>query len=859
MKRLNTYQLPTDVEPLHYEIALRPDISTFTFTGSEIIRIRIRKPVSKIILHCLDLKLKNAALRYPRHGGFLDAKGIAFNPKMETVALSFGQRLKTGEAELCLEWEGELNDKMHGFYRTSYAVKGEKRWGAATQFEATDARRAFPGWDEPARKAAFSVTLTVPEHLTALSNMPIHKQAPSEPGWKTIVFEKTPRMSTYLLAVVVAELECLEAADRHGVPVRVWTSPGKKEQGRFALEQACHTLAYFADWFGIPYAFPKLDMVALPDFAAGAMENWGLVTYRETALLVDPKNSAAAARQRVAEVVDHELAHQWFGNYTTMQWWTDLWLNEGFASYMGPKATDHRFPEWDTWTRYVAGDYLAALHEDSLKNTHPVEVPVRNPHEIREVFDAISYSKGSVVNRMVEHYLGEANFQKGLNRYLTRYAFDNATTDDLWKSLEEVSGQPVRSMMARYTRQPGYPVLTVQEKEANGKLVLSVEQKRFLMDGGNDALNLRWQIPVGVFTRELPQPVFEYMTRKHLKLEVAVSDGGWVKLNPGQSGFYRVAYSKNLWRKLAEAVQAGSLSTVDRLGMLDDAFALTRAGYLKTSTALQILRAYQSETDFSVWTALAAILASLDNLLCRERFREKFVEMAMDLLRPIASRSGWEKKPTDGHLDLLLRALALRNLGGYGDQATIQEAQNRFERFCRRGALDPDLRQTVYSLAAENGGEQVWKDLLKIYRSTDLHEEKVRVLRAAGSFRKEELVKGLLQFSLSEEVRPQDTPIVLASAATHPPGRALAWRFLKKNWKMFVERYHGGGIGLLSRLIGISSGFTTRQNLEDVEDFFRRHRVPGTERAIKKSLELVRSNIRWLERDREDLRIFLSS
>ncbi|MBF8305033.1 MAG: puromycin-sensitive aminopeptidase [Acidobacteria bacterium] len=858
MKDRNPYLLPDEVEPNHYEIELKPNLADFTFQGSERIAVAIRRPVSKITLHALDMKIRKAQIRSPLKAEPLDARQIKPNPKRETITLDFGRKLPRGPAELLFEFESELNDKMHGFYRTSYLVDGAKRWGAATQFEATDARRAFPCWDEPARKATFSVTLRVPEHMTALSNMPVQTETRSEPGWKTITYKKTPRMSTYLLAVVIAELESLEGRDSHGVPIRVYTSPGKREQGRFALEQACHTLPYFADWFGIPYAFPKLDMVALPDFAAGAMENWGLVTYRETALLVDPKNSAEYARQRVAEVVDHELAHQWFGNYTTMSWWTDLWLNEGFASYMGPKATDHRFPEWDTWTQFVADEFLAALHQDALRNTHPVEVPVKNPHEIREVFDAISYSKGSVVNRMVEHYLGEKSFRKGLHNYLRQHAFGNAATDDLWKALEKESGKPVRAIMKGYTRQPGYPVIVAREKQSKGTLTLELEQKRFLVDGGRDSENLRWQIPLGVWTEGAAQPAFEFMKGRKHRMQIASGDGKWVKLNPGQSGFYRVAYSEELWERLTGAVRAGALPTVDRLGLLDDAFALARAGYVKTSAALRVLQAYERETDYSVWTAAAGILDSLDNLLARERVRANFAEAARKLLRPIAARQGWERRPTDGHLDVLLRSLALRNLGGYADQPTIEEARSRFARFRRTGELDPNLRQTVYSLVAENGGEAEWQELMKVYHSTDLHEEKTRVLRAAGSFRGEELIQKILAFSLSEQVRSQDTPVVLASAAGHPVGRALAWKCLKKNWKTFVERYHGGGIGLLSRLIGITSGFTERRNLEDAQDFFRRHRVLGTERAIRKSLEFIRSNVAWLERDRSDLRGYFS-
>ncbi len=858
----NPYLLPAEVLPTHYEIELKPNLADFTFQGSERIAVTIRKPVTRITLHAMDLKIRKAQVRInarpARASETLDAQRIQANQKHESITLDFGRKLPKGPAELFFEFTGELNDKMHGFYRTSYLVDGEKRWGAATQFEATDARRAFPCWDEPARKATFGVTLTVPEHMTALSNMPVRQETRSEPGWKTVAYEKTPRMSTYLLAVVVAELEFLEDRDRHGVPIRVYTSPGKREQGRFALGQACHTLAYFADWFGIPYAFPKLDMVSLPDFAAGAMENWGLVTYRETALLVDPQQSAESARQRVAEVVDHELAHQWFGNYTTMNWWTDLWLNEGFASYMGPKATDHRFPEWDTWTQFVADEFLAALHQDSLRNTHPVEVPVKNPHEIREVFDAISYSKGSVVNRMAEHYLGEKDFRGGLHNYLRKHAFANAATDDLWKALEKESGKPVRAIMKAYTRQPGYPVilakLGAKEKQSNGTLTLELEQNRFFADGRRDAEKLLWQIPLGVWTEGAAKPAFEYMKSRRHRVRIPSDNGKWVKLNPGQSGLYRVAYSEELWRRLTGAVQAGALPTVDRLGLVDDAFALARAGYVKTSAALRVLEAYGRETDYSVWTAIAGILDALDNLLARERCRPELHDTARRLLLPIAARQGWEKRPSDSHLDVLLRSLALRNLGGYGDQPTVEEARGRFASFRRSGELDPNLRQAVYSLVAENGGEAEWEELRKVYHATDLHEEKTRVLRAAGSFREADLIQKVLAFSISDQVRFQDTPIVLASAAGHSLGRALAWKCLKKNWKLFVERYHGGGIGLLARLIAIPAGFTEQRQLDDAQDFFRRHKVPGTERAVRKTLETVESNIRWLERDRKDVK-----
>ena len=864
MPSRNPYLLPLDVEPTHYDIELEPDLEKFSFTGSESISILIRKPTSRVVLHAMDLKISKVELSRPAGVAPLAPKRISLNKSKETVTLEFGKKLQKGPAELHLEFTGELNDKMHGFYRTAYAVNGKKRWGAATQFEATDARRCFPCWDEPARKATFEAAVTVPEHVVVLSNMPPRQVSKAKPGWKRVRFDRTPRMPTYLLAFVVAELECLEANDAHGVPICVWTRPGVKEQGQFALEQGCHTLAYFADWFGIPYAFPKLDMVALPDFASGAMENWGLVTYRETALLVDPVNSSQAARQRVAAVVDHELAHQWFGNYTTMEWWTDLWLNEGFASYMGPKATDHRFPAWDIWTQFLTDEYFAALHEDSLKNTHPVEVPVKNPHEIREVFDAISYSKGSVVNRMVEHYLGEDSFREGLNRYLSSHAYANATTMDLWAALEQVSGKPIKKMMAGYTRQPGYPVLMVKSRQNNGTLQLDLEQKRFLVDGGSDPKKLLWQIPVGVQTAGGTQPRFETMRTRRHRLSLDLQDGAWVKLNPGQSGFYRTAYSDELWQRLIPAIVSKTLSSVDRLGLLDDAFALARAGNWRTSSALRVLEAYRAETDFSLWMTIAGVLDSLDNLTARERFHGTFAGSACEFFRPIAAQLGWEKKASDGHLEAghleaMLRALAIRNLGGYGDKATIAEARSRFATFRKTGVLDPNLRQPVYALVAENGGAKEWGQLRKLYEASDLQEEKMRILRAAGTCRDEDVLRELLDYSLSEQVRFQDTWIVVFGAASHPLGRSLAWKFVKRHWKTFTERYLGGGLNLLNRVIGITGGFTTSAELQDAAAFFKRHPAQGIERAVNKSLEMARSNIRWLERDRNDLKIYFSA
>lgn len=855
----NPYRLSYDFEPILYTIELTPDIEKFTFSGHERIALKTKKDFSSITLHSLDLKISKAFVETGLEK--IDVKKVSFDTKMETVTFTFPKKIKASkEIQLIIHFAGELNDKMHGFYRTSYKVNGVTRWGAATQFEATDARRCFPCWDEPDRKAKFKATLTVPRHLTALSNMPaVSTELISGSALQKISYEISPIMPTYLLAFVVADLECVEAKDKNGVTIRVWTTPGKKEQGRFGLNVACHALAYFAEWFDIPYALPKLDQVALPDFASGAMENWGLVTYRETALLVDEKNSSASAKQRVAEVVDHELAHQWFGNLVTMEWWTDLWLNEGFASYMGPKAVDNQFPEWDTWTQYVVTEHLTALHDDSLKNTHPIEIDVKNPHEIREIFDHITYSKGSVVNRMLEHYLGEELFQEGLRIYLKRYAYKNAKTMDLWKALEEVSQKPVQAIMASFTRQGGYPILKVSAERKSGKAQITLSQKRFLFDGSSDPSKLQWKIPFSINAKGLSKSFQDVMTKPVYKLDLNVSDDAWIKTNPNQSGFYRTAYDKNLLKSLLKAVEDSSLSksAIEYLGIADDASALARAGVIKTSECLNILFSMKHATDYNIWVTVISSLRQIESLVA-DADLEKYQNICRDFIRLILNKMGWEERSSDSHTDILLRSLILANLGHFLDEAVIAEGRKRFEYFVKAKELAPNIRYAVYAIVAENGGVDEFEKLIHIYKKSELQEEKVRVLRALVRFKDQAVIQKVLAFALSKDVRNQDTYVILAGFGGNSTARRLNWDYVKKNWKILSDRYKGSSVSLLGHILeGSVSGFHTAKDMQEVQRFFKAHPVKGTERVRKQSLELIASNIEWLTRDQNDIRSWI--
>ncbi len=850
----NPYRLKKEIEPVLYDLVFEPDLEKFVFRASEVLEFHVLAPVSKLVLHAVDLKVLSAEISHPKHTqGKLKTRKISYDPKFETVIFDFGKRLKPGKSyRLSLRFDGVLNDQMHGFYRTSYTLRGKKCWGAATQFEATDARRAFVCVDEPEAKARFRATMTIPEGLTALSNMPVTKETRDRAAKKkTLHYGITPVMSSYLLCFVVADLEFVESRGKGGIPIRVWTTPGKKEQGRFALEAARHALTYFADWFAIPYALPKLDMVALPDFASGAMENWGLVTYRETALLVDDKNSSASAKQRVAEVIDHELAHQWFGNLVTMEWWTDLWLNEGFASYMGPKAVHDKFPEWDLWNQYVATEYFTALHDDALFSSHPIEIPVKNPHEIREIFDHITYNKGSAVNRMLEHYLGEDKFRAGLRKYLKRYEYRNAKTVDLWKALEEVSKQPVRKIMASFTKQEGYPLISADLVDGN-RLVLS--QKRFTFNGSPDRKKMAWYVPITYTSASFDRAGVFLLGSSSAAVPVSVRADAWLKVNPGQTGFYRVRYSEDLLSRLTRAVEEKKLPATDSLGILNDAFSLARSGDLSTSSVLRMLPSYREWGDYNVWLTVSGILGSVENLIEDDTLKELFFRFALELLNPVWGLCGWEPRETDSHSKLLLRSLVIGRLGHFRDLKVIQEAQARFTRFVSGKELSPNLRGAVLGIGAEHGGSREWRSLKKLYQSTSLQEEKVRVLRALTRFQDPGIVREILGFSLSDQVRAQDAYVILAGFGSNAKARTAAWKFIKSKWKKITQMYRSGSVGLLGHILeGSTAAFTEVNELKDVADFFRRHPVPGTERTRLQTLELIRANIAWKKRDRLDL------
>ena len=852
--------MPKNVKPISYRLRLEPTLDDFTFSGEESVDFEVLKPTSDVTLNCVEIAIRSSVLTL-NNGESIAPRDTVYDESQETVTLNFDATIPVGRARLEIRYTGELNDKLRGFYRSSYTdTEGRERYLATTQFEATDARRAFPCWDEPSLKATFDVTLVVPSDLVAVSNMPKASETEARPGVKAVRFAETPMMSTYLLAFVVGDLTSIEQRADNDTLIRVWTTRGREEQGRFALETSANLLVYFNDYFGIPYPLPKLDHIAIPDFAAGAMENWGAITYRETALLVDPEQSSAGTRQWVAEVIAHEMAHMWFGDMVTMSWWNDLWLNESFASWMGDKAVDHLYPEWDLWTQFLTLDTNRALSLDGLKNSHPIEQEVNNPAEIGQLFDAISYSKGASILRMLEQFLGPEDFQQGLHQYLTHHQYGNAQTQDLWDALGQASGQPVAAIMDTWVNQTGYPVLDVGVRRQDDGIDVALSQSRFVYEnilGQPEPDRSQWHVPVTVRSASDAQPASVLMEGPQATVPVIPASYGspdeWIKVNPLQTGFYRVKYPAKEFAKLTAPIQNLVLPAADRLGIQNDAYALARAGHIPATQFLAVAQAYVNETDASVCTDLASNLGGVDTLLWDEPCYPLFQAFARSIFHPIAKRIGWDARPGEGHLDALLRSTALAQLGSYEDQEALEEASTRFAHYLEEPAkVHPDIRRVVFSLAAMRGDRDTYDTIWDLQKQATLQEEKLRLLMALTDFHQTDLLDETLQRSLSEDVRVQDTISVVTSVAADRRGRDLAWQFLKSNWSEFDRRYAHGGFGLM-RLVSITSGFTTAERREDVEGFFRDNPAPAAERSIRQSLERIELSIAWLERNRAEL------
>jgi tricorn protease interacting factor F2/3 len=822
------------VFPINYDLELEPDFDKFKFIGKEKILIQT-KPTKKIVLNSAELEIKDCQIIINEK---IIRPKVRLDSKNEEIILSLPEKI-SGKAVLLIDFIGTLNDKLVGFYRSKYEYKGKEKHLATTQFEAADARRAFPCWDEPEAKATFDVSLVVDSNFTAISNMPVILK--KRLGKKTLYrFDRTPVMSTYLLYFGVGDFEFLQGKLGKTL-VRIVTTKEKKHQGKMSLEFTKQFLSYFQNYFKILYPLPKLDMIAIPDFAAGAMENWGAITFRETVLLYDPKTSSTDTLQHIAEVIAHELAHQWFGNLVTMKWWNDLWLNESFVTFMATKAVDKIYPEWDFWDQFLISEMTGGLSLDSLKSSHPINVDVKSPAEVRQIFDEISYNKGGSVLMMLEKFIGQENFRTGLHNYLKKHEYANATTEDLWTSLGSASRKPVIQMMNTWVRQMGYPIIEATVTDSKIKL----SQKRFLLESNGKTNAGNWIIPLSI---RMEDNVVTKLMKKPVTIPYR---GQWFKVNDGQKGFFRVKYDEKTLDMLGKLIEDKKISNLDRWSIHHDLVALVVSKQFPLKHYLDFVRHYEEEEDYVVLSDIVGFLNHLYVLLSGEEFWDEIKEFNQYFMRIIFQRLGWDPAKGEKSTYALLRNSVIGSLGRLGDQEIIDESKNRFSRLLKTGILNPDLRSAVYSIMAWTGDSKTHQQLIDLYRKAQTQEEKVRFLGALSNFRKEKLLTKTLAFTLSKEVRTQNLFVPVSKMISNPHGKDFVWPWIKKNWKGLVKRF-GVGNSLLNRIMGSVSVMSDMQKEKEVRLFFAKHHVLGTEMKLAQSLERIRINAKFLQNIRNE-------
>ncbi|TXG68455.1 hypothetical protein EZV62_003390 [Acer yangbiense] len=825
-------RLPKFAIPSHYDLHLKLDLSAAcTFSGTVKINLSITEKTNFLVLNANQLHVHHL-----------------WKPM---VVLVFDETLCVGEGLLGIEFSGKLNEHLKGLYRCTYVDKEVKKNMAVTQFEAADARRCFPCWDEPALKATFKITLDAPSELTALSNMPIIDEK-LDGNVKTVYFEGTPVMSTYLVAVVVGLFDHIEDTTADGVKVRAYFPVGRSDEGKFALELTIKSLDIFTKYFSTPYPLPKLDMVAVPEFAAGAMENFGLIVYRDNEMLYSDSKSTARRKQRMSIVVAHEVAHHWFGNLVTMEWWTHLWLNEGFATWVSYMATDNLFPEWNIWTNFLR-ETTGGLSLDALEQSHPVEVEVHHVHGVEQVFDDIGYRKGSAIIRMLQGYLGDDIFQKPLSSYIKKYSWKNAKTEDLWRVISEESGVNINSLMNCWTKRKGYPVIYVKSKDH----ILEFEQSQFLSSGLHG--DGEWTVPITL-------ALGSYDKRKNFLLEskfgtVDISDFFpssdetlWIKVNVEQSGFYRVMYEDRLAAQLRKAVENNCLLAIDKFGILDDMFALCEACEQPLSSLLLLMNAYRNEMDNMVLLKLIDVCYDVVNISTDAIPDPVNVlkEFFISLLQCSAGKLGWESIPGESHLDVMLRGEVFIALATFGHDKTRREARQRFQVLLNdknTPLLSADVRKAAYISVMRNSSTTNRNGFESLLKEVDAMQEKERILQSLASSPDLDIVLEVLNFLLSDEVRDQD--IIYGLAGLSLECRETAWRWLKENWDQILKKY-GSGMLLHYFVREIVTPLSSNEKAEEVEVFFGSHVNPAVYKILKQSIERIRIKARWIQSIRQE-------
>ncbi|MDO8656969.1 MAG: M1 family metallopeptidase [Nanoarchaeota archaeon] len=838
MKKVYT-NLPTTVIPSHYSLVFEPNFTTFTYKGEAAIEIDIPHPTKLIALHAKELTVHKAILLLEKDS--LAAK-IKFKESEQELHLTFPKPIK-GKATLKISFTGIHNEQMYGFYRSKYTLNGKEEYLLSTQFEAPNARAAFPCFDEPVFKATFDVTLIVDKDLVTLSNMPIKQQTPVLNNKKKVLFHTTPRMSTYLLYLGVGNFKYI-STKYNNITINVYTTPDKIQYALLPLNYTKTFLAYFEKYFDVPYPLPKVDMIAIPDFAAGAMENWGAITFREIALLGDEKTSVVI-KQNIAITIAHELAHQWFGNLVTMEWWNDLWLNESFATFMSYKAVHDAFPEWDLPLQYFENTITSAMSADQVESTHPINVVVKTPGEIDEIFDRISYDKGGSVLHMLEDFVGEDNFQKGLSQYLKKFAYKNATKDDLWNAIAQVyKNKLVVPVVEQQITLPGYPVVRVS-KDKKGYILC---QERFTLLPRK--YPQQWLLPI---TYTASDGTVKKIVLQNKKMVLSESSS-WIKLNYHQHGFYRVKYDGALLPFLGEAIASTKISALDAVGIENDLFAFMVAGEYSASEYLSFIEKYCLHAQYPLDVNVSGHLGWLFQAGYTQSFGADVRRVSSSFHRGMLGKVGWVRQKDEKNTRTILRSMCLASLGMLNHPDTLHKTAQWLEQIKSKSAeVDVNLRGVIYLLAAWKGTQETYSYLLNRYKTEKIPEESRKLLRALGMFQDKNVLAKALDLSQTSDVRLQDSYMIPVSISMNPAADVKQlWSWTKKNWKGLQKKFTPGS-HMLGTYVHNFDGMNTNALRNDFKTFFEKKENirDDVKQAVKQVLEKSLIMIKFVERNRK--------